>query len=145
MDEKTEKKPVEMKDVVNIGVSPEKQQDLLVLQELSQHHQQSQLNTQDSETHDKAMVKTVKILSENERIKAMSELNSSDADWFATMYGFSDLTKNDHMKKYLDTTLELRISLGRKGRLEFSEIARSLATDHIEQKGGGIMNWLKGK
>ena len=61
------------------------------------------------------------------------------------MYGFSEFTKNEHMKKYLDTTLELRISLGRKGRMEFSEIARSLATDHIEQKGGGIMNWLKGK
>lgn len=76
-------------------------------------------------THDEALAKIALILAKAENKKMLSEVSDYEAKSFASLYAVSQRTENHMLKTFLDSVLELRVSLKRKGREEMMNIARA--------------------
>ena len=70
--------------------------------------------------------KAVEELFRKEGLEKKTELSKSEVSKLAFLYDIANKYKFDDLKKILDKFLELRISVGRKGRKEIVDITKSL-------------------
>jgi len=80
-------------------------------------------------TQDEALAKIALILARAENKKQLSELSDYEAKSFASLYAVSGRTSNTMLKTFLDSMLELRVSLKRKGREELMSVAKATRTE----------------
>ncbi len=98
-----------------------------------------------TESLEEAMGKSVTVLSESQRLKALSDISKQEANQFTALYALAKLTNNHMLEAILDTALELKISIDRKGRIEIKDVAIAAVTDAKSERRGGMFDFLKGK
>ena len=76
-------------------------------------------------TQDEALAKIALILAKAENKKQLSELADYEAASFASLYSVAEKTENKMLTSFLNSMLELRVSLKSKGREELMSVAKA--------------------